>query len=309
MPLRYQMVIKKPRILQQLTTLSLAEFDQLVVKLEPDWKRKERERLSRPNRKRAIGQGHPYFGTFADLVLLLIVYTRTSCSNLLIGLLFGLTEKAVIELNKKLLPLLQDRFVPRTALQRKRRATITNVDDLIAAYPELSDVIADGLAVKTRRPKRRQAKNYSGKSKRHEKKLVIVVNRQDGVIVARTKLRPGAVHDKRILDEDPLHHCLDENKRLIKRTDSAWTGENKKNNWLVNHRGRRNHPLTKRQKKENKRLSKIRIIVEHAIRRVKVFRRIGEMTTFRTKGKLDQVLDVAINLANFKQLSRFPAMA
>ena len=106
-----------------------------------------------------------------------------------------------------------------------------------------------------------------------------------------------------------MHKHLDKDPKLKKRTDSAWTGEDKKKGWIVNLRGRRNHPLTKKQKKENRKLSKIRICIEHAIRRVKVFRRIGETAVFRTKGKLDSVLNAAINLANYKQLIRHPAKA
>lgn len=309
MSLRYQTIVHKPKLLRQLTTLTLLEFNQLAQKLEPEWREREQIRLSRPDRKNDIGQGHPYFSkNFADLVLFLVVYTRTSCSNVLLGVIFGLTEPTMIALSKKLLPLLQDRFIPETRL-RKPRAKINTLDDLVATYPELTDIVLDGAAVKTRRPKRRQAKNYSGKSKRHEKKTVVGVNRKDGIIVLRTKLRPGAVHDKRVLGEDPAHRRLDKDRRLVKRTDSAWTGEDKKQGWLVNRRARRNHSLTKRQKKENRRLSKIRIIVEHAIRRVKVFRRIGETTMFRAKGKLDSVLNAAINLANYKQLVRYPATA
>lgn len=69
MPLRYHTIIFKPRLLRQLTTLTLTEFDLLVKKFEPEWKELEWIRLSGPDRKRAIGQGHPYFGTFSDLVL------------------------------------------------------------------------------------------------------------------------------------------------------------------------------------------------------------------------------------------------
>jgi hypothetical protein len=86
--------------------------------------------------------------------------------------------------------------------------------------------------------------------------------------------------------------------------DSAWTGEDPANGWVVNKRGRRNHPLTDGEKKENKRLSKIRTLAEHVIRRVKVFRRLAETVVLRAKGSFDESLDVAINLANFKTLVR-----
>ena len=69
------------------------------------------------------------------------------------------------------------------------------------------------------------------------------------------------------------------------------------------------HKIDKEEKKENKKLSKIRIKVEHAIRIVKVFRRIGEKTSFRFHKKLEMAVNTAINLANFKQLIRHPAGA
>ena len=106
-----------------------------------------------------------------------------------------------------------------------------------------------------------------------------------------------------------MHGRLDRDQNLTKRADSAWTGEDLEQGWLVNKRGRRNHPLTDDEKKQNRKLSKIRIGVEHAIRRVKVFRRIGEKTAFRVRGRMDQTLQAAINLANFKQFVRHPLTA
>jgi len=268
----------------------------------------EQKRLMRADRKNAIGQGHPYFGTFNDLILLLTIYTRTSCSNALIGVLFEITETTVITLPKRLIPLLQDRFIPATKL-RKKRGTINTLDELLKKYPDLNEVIVDGTGIPTRRPKRQQKKNYSGKSKKHEKKIVLAINRKDGLILGRTKLRVGAVHDKRILEEDSLYQKLNRETAIKKRADSAWTGEDANTGWIVNKRGRRNNPLTKKEKRENKKLSKIRIKVEHAIRRVKIFKRIGDKTCFRVNDKMDKVINVAINLANYKQLSRFPATA
>lgn len=307
MSLNYQDLSKKPRLFRQLTSLTVEEAANLIKKLDAEWKYLETERLDRPDRKNAIGQGHPYFGSFDDLILLLIIYTRTSCSNALIGILFDITETTVITLSKRLLPLLQDRFIPNTKL-RKKRGRINTLDELIAEYPDLVEVIVDGAGITTRRPKRRQKKNYSGKSKKHEKKTVLVINQKDGLIVARSTLRPGAVHDKRILEEDQLYNKL-KDSALKKRADSAWTGEDSTINWIVNKRASRGHPLTKSEKKANRALSKIRIKVEHAIRRIKVFKRIGDKTVFRIKNRLSEVLNAAINLANFKQLSRFPATA
>lgn len=57
----------KPRQFQKLTGLTVAEFDVLVRKVAPLWEGAERERLSRPNRQRAIGGGTPYkLGTLSS---------------------------------------------------------------------------------------------------------------------------------------------------------------------------------------------------------------------------------------------------
>ena len=312
MGLSYGSLSKKPRLFRQLTTLTVEEFETLSKKLTPEWEQREYARKSaRPDRINKVGQGHPYFADFPTLLLLLILYTRTSCGNVLLTLLFGIREQTIYEIIPKLLPLLHDRFIPESTLTKKRkpRGRINTIDDLIAAYPEIESIITDGTDILTRRPKRKQKKNYSGKSKKHCKKTVLVVNASDGIILGRTRLRPGSVHDKRILDEDVLHGRLDRDQELKKRADSAWTGEDPGHGWLVNKRGRRNHPLTDDEKTQNRKLSHIRVRVEHAIRRVKVFRRIGEKTAFRVKGRLDQTLQTAINLANFKQLVRHPLTA
>jgi len=315
MALKYQKIAKKPKLFQKLTTLALQEFEILADKLQPEWETTEyRRKADRTDRKNAVGQGHPYFADFPTLLLLMVCYVKTGCGNLLLCLVFGIDERTLYDLLPKLLPLLQDRFVPNTILtsqgkRRKVRARIHSLDDLLKEYPELKSVIADGTDILTRRPKRRQKKNYSGKSKKHSKKTVLLVNSQDGLIVAKTKLRPASVHDKRVLEEDPLHKRLDAATDLEKRADSAWTGENPANGWLVNKKAVRGHPLTEIDKADNRKLSKIRIGVEHAIRRVKVFQRIGQKTTFRLKDRLDEVLNVAINLANFKQLMRHPITA
>ncbi|KAF0250505.1 MAG: hypothetical protein FD167_79 [bacterium] len=311
MAVRFHKLSRKPKLFRSLTTLSVEEFVILVKKLQPLWKKSEHSRkLIRTDRKNKPGQGHPYFADFQTLLLLIVLYLKSNTSNALLGLLFGIEEQAVYDISAKLLPILHGHFMPQTMIsKRKPRGTITTVDQLLEQYPDLKEVIADGTDIQTRRPKRRQAKNYSGKSKKHSKKSVLIINPKDGLILGRTKLRPGSIHDKRLLEEDGFYGRMNRFPDLMKRADSAWTGEDGSNGWLVNKRAVRNHPLTEADKKQNRVLSKVRIGVEHAIRRVKVFLRIGSKTSFRVKGKLDSVLDAIINLANFKQLMRHPVQA
>jgi len=303
MSLTFEKASRRPQVFRRLTSLSVNEFLLLVEKLRPEWKKREQMRLEGKKRRNKIGQGRPYAGSFETMVLCVIVFLRTNAGNVILSLLFNIDEVTFRTWRRRLLPLLQDRFIPNSPVQGKKKR-INDLDEFLKAYPEVKELIADGIEFKIQRPKRGQKKNYTGKSKRHVKKTVLGVNRKDGIILGRTKIRPGSVHDKRILDEDPIHRRLDKDPALSKRADSAWTGEDPALGWLVNKRGRRAHPLTKKEKKENRKLSKIRIGVEHAIRRVKVFRRMAETVVLRTPKLFDHSLNAAINLANFTVLVR-----
>ena len=303
MSLTFERAARRPSLFRRLTSVEIVEFRTLVEKLRPEWKRREHERLNHPNRKRAIGQGRPYAGSFDTMVLLVTVHLRSACGSALLALLFGVDEGTALLWRKRITPLLTDRFIPPSVAHGRKRRT-NDLDEFLKEYPGVEEIIGDGTEFKIQHPKRKQAKSYTGKSKRHVRKAVLVTNRKDGLILGRTTIRPGSVHDKRVLAEDPLHRRLNRRPDVPKRMDSAWTGEDPTKGWIVNRRGRRNHPLTEGEKKENRKLSRIRIGVEHAIRRIKVFRRLAETVVIRTHDEFEATLDAAINLANFKVLVR-----
>ena len=304
MSFTFERAVRRPAVFRRLTSFTVDEFRLLAEKLEPEWLRAERRRLeAKPDRKKAVGQGRPYAGSFKTMLLLTVMWLRTSSGNAILSMLFGIDEVTVRLWRKRVLPLLSDRFIPDTPV-RGRMKRINDLDEFLRIYPEVREIIGDGSELKIQRPRRKQGKHYTGKSKRHVKKTVLIVNRKDGPILGRTRLRPGSVHDKRVLGEDPMHGRLDKRQDILKRADSAWTGEDPERGWLVNKRGRRSHPLTKRDRENNKALSKVRIGVEHAIRRVKVFRRLAETVVIRAEGQLEAALDAAVNLANFKILVR-----
>lgn len=70
----------------------------------------------------------------------------------------------------------------------------------------------------------------------------------------------------------------------LKRGDSGYQGLGRLHqNTILPIKGSKKHPLTKEQKEFNHDHSSIRIFVEHAIRRVKVFRILKE--TYRNRGR------------------------
>ena len=105
----------------------------------------------------------------------------------------------------------------------------------------------------------------------------------------------GAVHDFKLLENSKLPIHPD----IIKFFDSGYQGVAKiYQNCVIPIKCSKNKPLTKEDKKHNMILSRIRIFIEHVIRRIKIFRITKE--TYRGKhknyGKIWNIVAALVNL-------------
>lgn len=302
-------LLNKPYLFRRIVTLSIEEFDKLVTKLEPEWKKNERARLnSRPNRKKAVGQGRPYeLGSFANMLLVTIIYLRTNIGYEFIGFLFDVEQTTIKRTVKRVLPLLTDRFIPKTAITKRQRRT-NDLDEILEEYPELEEVIFDGTELTSKRPRQRQKQSYSGKKKRHTKKFQVARDAKTKLIVGVSKPKKGKIHDKKQLEQTNWDKKLPD--KVKRRGDSGYQGMdkdkdgNQRDNWIVPYKNTKLHKLDKKQKRENKKYSKQRIGVEHSIREMKIFRRIAETVSIKSDDFLYSVILATANLANYKILMR-----
>jgi len=286
---------------RRLTSFSVEEFTLLSEKLERAWKTNEQKRLeSRTDRKRKVGQGRPYvLGDFRNLLFVTILYLRTHASIELLALIFRVDDDTVRRSVMRVLPLVQDRFIPITALTKGKKR-INDLDELLRAYPELEDVIFDGTEFPIQRPKKRQRQSYSGKKKHHTKKSQLALDRKTKLVIGLSPPRKGKIHDKKHLERIDWDRRLPQ--KVKRRGDLGYIGM-PKGTWIIPHKKPKGKELTQQQKRENKKLAKERIYVEHGIRRTKVFRRVGE--TINVSDHLFSLsLLAATNLANFKWLVR-----
>ncbi|HEC34119.1 MAG TPA: transposase family protein [Chloroflexi bacterium] len=86
--------------------MSIAEFDELYQKLIPVWARSERERLSRPDRKRAVGGGHPYKLGLKERLSMTAVWLRLYLSTEALGFFFDVDKSTASRNTRRLLPCL-----------------------------------------------------------------------------------------------------------------------------------------------------------------------------------------------------------
>lgn len=290
----------KPYLFRRITTLSLDEFNILTDKLDPEWQEREEARLLVRQRVNRVGQGRPYaLGAFPNLLLATLLYARTTMGYELIGLLCTVDQTTMRRTVHRILPLLQDRFIPTTVLMKKRRTN--DLDELLRDYPELADVIFDGTEMSIKRPKKRQKQSYSGKKKRHTKKSVIALDKHTKLIIGVSPPLRGKIHDKKQLEKTGWDQKL---QGHIKRQGDLGYYGMKGANWHTPHKKPRGKPLGRTQKDTNKQFAKERIVVEHGIRGMKMFRRIGETITARTDDLLFTTLLATANLYNFKRLVR-----
>jgi hypothetical protein len=73
---------RNPDTFRRLTGIAPEDFDEIMEDLPALYEEAERERLSRPDRKRAIGAGRKFTLAPEDRLLMLLMYYRLYCQVL-----------------------------------------------------------------------------------------------------------------------------------------------------------------------------------------------------------------------------------
>lgn len=258
---------RSPNAFRQLTGITPDAFDLLMTQLTPRYERAEARRKDRPGRKRRPGGGRKHALGLADRLLMLLIYYRTYVTHAFLGFLFGLDDSAVGRNINPLQPLLAGIFrIP------ERRVELTE--------EEIRELFFDATERPTRRPKRGQRAYYSGKKKRHTLKTQVVVVRRKKPpgpgaekprrvrVAAVSPTFPGKVHDKKVYDRT----------RVVGPPGVRGTGDTGYVGTTLETPTKRPRGggLSARQKARNRRVARRRIVAEHGIGKMKVWRIASE---------------------------------
>ena len=138
------------------------------------------------------------------------------------------------------------------------------------------NLIIDTTIVKINRPKKNQKKYYSGKHKYHGIKVQLLINKNKEI--RDLKIFNGKIHDKKCFDKSKLN--ISENSLLI--TDLGYCGIEKIHKKVsIPKKNYKNNPLTKKNKEQNKKISKKRVKIEHCFGSLKRFKILS--TRYRNK--------------------------
>lgn len=247
---------QRPESFRRLSGLSVEQFDELLSQLQPLFEEAESKRLARPGRQRAIGGGRNYDLSLDERLLLLLMYYRLYVSQETIGFWFDVDDSVVSRRIRQLEPLLAQFFrIP----ERKVAMTADEVEQLFF----------DATEQPMQRPQKKgqQQRYYSGKKKRHTIKHQVVTD-QKGRIQAVSVAYPGRVHDKKLYDQEPVQRPPE----VPAKGDSGYQGSDLQ----IPHKKPQGGHLTPQQKAQNRQHARERIVVEHAIGRMKIFQILAQ---------------------------------
>jgi hypothetical protein len=200
--LRYPRLARHPAIFRTMTGLTVAEFDTLAAEAVPALAEADRQRLSRPDRRRAIGAGHPTALLPRDQVLLTVVWLRRYPTDTVLGYLYGVDEATVRRIRKRVLPVLERLGRATMRLPDPGKYHRPTLDALLAETPALA-VLVDTFEQPIQRPKDRAEADtyYSGKKKRHTLKSQVTITETDGTVADVAESVRGPTHDLTLVKE------------------------------------------------------------------------------------------------------------
>lgn len=264
---------QRPQVFTRLFGISPDKFDELVKQVHPIWMKAEVKRLRHP-RKIKPGSGRHYALNLEESVAMLLLYTRAYVTHAFLGALFDVHDSRICRYFARLRPSVESVFdIP------------TKKADLSEEY--VLKLIVDATEQRTER--RKNGSGYSGKKKAHTIKTQIVVDKTGNICHISSSV-PGNIHDKKLFDRSGV--TLPENAKA----DLGYMGTN----LTLPFKSSKLHPLTCRQREVNRRHSKKRIVVEHVLASLKVYRILAE----RFRGSLINYHHYFLIVCGLRNLAR-----
>lgn len=293
--LKIERALGNDRLLLALTGMKSAEFKMLSSSFD----KLVQEDLQRKDRQRAVGAG--YKGVLRDAqskLFYILFYLKVYPTYDLAGFVFGVDRSRCCRWTGRFMPLLEKALGRHVALPKRQ---IRSVEEFMALCPDVKDLFLDGTERPTQRPQksRLSKKRYSGKKKCHTRKNSLIANEKREILFL-SPTKDGRVHDLTQIKKTEVLQYFPPDKSLW--VDKAFQSIQKclkpSNTVIIPHKKPRGKSLTPQQKDENKIISGIRIVVEHAINGIKRFGATSHIYRNR-RGQDDQFIHLCAGLWNF----------
>jgi hypothetical protein len=247
--------------------------------------------------KRRIGNTYgPYSNcpllSMEDKLLFILVYLKQYPTQTLLGQLFDMPQPVANIWIHRLQPIVNQALAKAHELPARTAAELSYETEPDTTF------FHDGTECPIPRPTDpdRQKTWYSGKKKRHTQKYNLLSNAGARVLFL-SRPRPGSCHEKRIADEDA--YAVPEGSTLYQ--DTGFQGFSLPGVHSIQPMKKpRGKPLTTEQKADNRRISRVRVRIEHVIGGVKRYRILKETIRNWKRGFRDLVMETCCGLHNFR---------
>lgn len=283
----------RPGRWRALTGMNVKALGELLAVVLPELhRRREQAKREQPNRQRAVGGGAKRKLSLAQEVLLVLIYLRHNVAHEVVGALFGVSADTSENLFHEIVPLWRELF-PANRFEAEKRF---RPEGPRLRVEQIDHVLIDSFETAIPRPsdQERQKRVYSGKKKRHTLKTQVVTDRQGEILDVDAGHR-GPAADKTIYEASPVATQF---PQATKQGDLGYLGTE---GVLTPHRKPRGGHLTETQREENRQLAKVRVHVEHGIRRLKGFKIVRE--NYRhAMGLFPMVVAAVVGLVHLNRL-------
>lgn len=220
-------------------------------------------KLRRPNRIRRLGAGQKgSLRTVEEKLVFILMYLKIYPTFDVLGCLTGRERTRSCRDAHFLLGVLENALGKKLVLPERK---IRSIEEFFEKFPEAKDLFPDGTERPVQRPKdsKKRKKLYSGKKKRFMRKTIVVADEYKRILIL-TQMKSGRRHDKRLLDKSGLPHVIPDHVAVF--ADTGFQGMERDHlNTLIPKKATKNHPLTEHEKQNNRIISGLRIVAEHAI--------------------------------------------
>jgi hypothetical protein len=294
----FEQLKHKPALLKCLTGLTVEGFVALLAAFAAAYAVELNHRDERRGTPRQREPGAGQKGAMphlADKLVFILFYFRLYPVQMAQGFFFGMRQPQANEWIHRLSPVLKTALGYDIQLPARHPQDIKAV---LAACPGL-EFILDGTERPIRRPTdpARQRANFSGKKKRHTRKNNVITDKRTGKVKGLSPTVEGKRHDKKLADEQD--GAFPPGSTLWK--DTGFQGyEPNKVKTLQPTRKPKGRDLSPDEKAANTAISRERILIEHTLGGVKVFRIVHDVFRNVREGFDDLVMEIACGLHNFR---------
>lgn len=260
--------MKNGRLLQAVTGVTLLAFETLLpmfekVLLESRFK-KPRKRAPGGGRKGALESAH-------KKLFFLLCYLKVYPTYDLASLLWGADRSRICRWVQNGLPLLEQTLGRACVLPARR---IGSMEEFLKHFPEAKDLFIDGTERRTQRPakSRNLHRRDEGKKKAHTRKNLVATDASKRVLLL-SPTKNGRRHDKWRVEQTNWLKAIPPSTTVW--VDTGFMGIEQQLQVGVPlmrpQKGSKKHPLSPEQKTENRVISSLRVVCEHAIGGIKRF--------------------------------------